>query len=92
MDQMYHQCDFEHLGSGLAYLLLAVFRDYSFVLKESVVPSILLVVLFSPSSSVGIPSSLVPKSVKIAISNKHRNSYVCPEKKTPELLEDFGTE
>jgi hypothetical protein len=70
---MYHQCDFEHLGSGLAYLLLAVF-----VLKESVVPSILLVVLFSPSSSVVTPSSLAPKSVKIVSCNKHRNSCVCP--------------
>ena len=82
-------------GSGLAYLLLAVFHDYGFALKESVVPSILLVVLFSPSSLVVTPSSLAPKSVKIVSSNKHRNSCVCPEEgggEPPELLEyDIGT-
>ena len=92
MDQMYHQCDFEHLGSGLVHLLLAVFHDYTFVLKQSVVPSILLMLLFSSSSSVVSQSSLAPKSVKTVSSNKHRNSFVCPEKKSPEFLEEaIGT-
>jgi hypothetical protein len=72
---MYHQCGFEHLGSGLAELLSVVFRNFSFVLKESIVQSILMVVFFSPSTSVVESSSLATKSVKKARSKKHQDYF-----------------